>query len=282
MENIFNVPLDVVVTKRKSIRTYTLQPIPKEIKNQLSQYMSALSNPFDVKVSFHDLAVEEAENSKQLGTYGMIKGAKDFIGATVKKVDLSLEALGYEFEKLILYAASIDLGTCWLGGTFNKAGFAKEMEINEGDLFPIVTPIGYFGEKLRFKDFMIRSLAKSDQRKSWEELFFEGTLDNPLSIENAGDYAFALNMVQLAPSASNKQPWRIIKENNMFHFFECKAQGYSGKYDFDMQRIDMGIAACHFHLAAMERDLKGQFSKVNVQVKNIPDNFSYIFSWIIR
>lgn len=34
----------------------------------------------------------------------------------------------------------------------------------------------------------------------------------PLEKEEAGNYEAALEMVRIAPSASNKQPWRILKK----------------------------------------------------------------------
>lgn len=62
-------------------------------------------------------------------------------------MNMSLEALGYSFESLILYATSLGLGTCWLGGTFDHSGFASAMDLKEGYLFPAISPIGHFSGK---------------------------------------------------------------------------------------------------------------------------------------
>lgn len=56
---------------------------------------------------------------------------------------MALGALGYELEALILYLAHLEIGSCWLGGTFNRKGFAKAMNIGEGEMFPIIIPYGY-------------------------------------------------------------------------------------------------------------------------------------------
>lgn len=46
--------------------------------------------------------------------------------------------------------------------------------------------------------------------------FFDGTFDAALSKEKAGSLQELLEMVRLAPSAVNKQPWRVVsKEYNL-------------------------------------------------------------------
>ena len=46
-------------------------------------------------------------------------------------------------ESLILYATSLGLGTCWIGGTFKKGQFAKAIDLKGDEILPIVLPIGY-------------------------------------------------------------------------------------------------------------------------------------------
>jgi nitroreductase len=208
----------------------------------------------------------------------VIKGAKEYLGATVAKGDIALDALGYSFEKLVLYATSIGLGTCWLGGTFKRANFANAMEVKEDELFPIISPLGYPIEKKRFMDSMVRRIAKSDQRKSWEHLFFVNDFTHPMTKEEAGEFAYPLEMVRLAPSASNKQPWRIVKSGQTYHFY--KEKGYSVKMAYDIQEVDMGIAACHFHLAALEKGLIGEFKRLPTPSIAIPKDVDYRFSYV--
>lgn len=273
-------PVEDIVKMRYSVRTYTEQPISAQIIEQINDYMSKMTNPFSVKVNFSLLETKNSENSEKLGTYGVIKGSDNYIGATVAKGELALEALGYEFEKLILYLTSLNLGTCWLGGTFDRSSFANALEVNEKEIFPIITPFGYAANKKRLADTMVRKIAKSDQREPWNKLFFNKEFETILTKEDAGAYAFALEMVRLAPSASNKQPWRIIKDGSIYHFYEEKAKGYSDRFDYDIQKIDLGIAACHFHLAALEKDLTGELKKLKTPEIVVPENYIYTFSWI--
>ncbi|OPJ59711.1 nitroreductase family protein [Clostridium oryzae] len=280
MSGIFNIPFDKVVKTRTSIRNYSDAKISEEIREKIDAYINVLSGPFPVKVLFKLIESEAAANSAKLGTYGVIKGARNYIGAKVSKEEFSLEELGYEFEKLILYLTSLGLGTCWLGGTFKRDEFGKIMEVKEGDLFPVISPVGYAADKKHLTENIVRFIAKSDKRKPWEELFFNKDFLKPLSKLEAGEYRYLLEMLRLAPSAANKQPWRLVKDGSSYHFYEFKAKGYNDVLGYDIQRVDMGIAMCHFHLAAMEKELSGEFKKLSPNILNVPVDAQYVISWI--
>jgi hypothetical protein len=50
----------------------------------------------------------------------------------------------------------------------------------------------------------------------------------------------------------------------------------------DLQRIDLGIAMCHFQLSAQELGLDGEWQDANPQLTDTPANFEYIISFVIR
>jgi len=276
-----NYPIEKTVNARHSVRSYQKRSIPSEEKEKIRNYITGLTNPFSVDVSFQLLGNNPAETGEKLGTYGVIKGASDYVGASVAPCDLGLEALGYSFEQLILYLTSLGFGTCWLGGTFDRSAFAAAMKLKEGDLFPVISPIGYPQEKRRMIDSVTRWIAKSDQRLEWQDLFFKEDFSHSLTPAEAGDYAFPLEMLRLAPSAVNKQPWRIVQDQRGYHFYEAQSMK-KNKFGIDIQRTDIGIGACHFHLAALERDLSGKFvSQTNPGIQT-PEQMCYLFSWIVE
>ena len=272
--------VEQTVRTRRSVRTYEPTPLSAADQEKVLAYMQSVANPFNKEVVFRFAESSTEAGGERLGTYGMIKGAKYYIGAIVTDDVLALEALGYSFERLVLYATSLGLGTCWLGGTFNKSKFASIMGVKENQMLPIVSPIGYPAKQKRFMEKIVRATAHSDLRKDWSELFFENGFATPLSQSQAGDYAFALEMLRLAPSASNQQPWRIVKRAGTFHFYEMKSKRNESILGFDMQRIDMGIVACHFHIAAQERGLEGKFESLQETGIPAPENAVYRFSWI--
>lgn len=268
-----------VVRKRYSVRTFDKRPVEKEVKEKILAYADTLQNPLGPKMKIQFIEKEFAPNGEKLGTYGIIKGAELYLGATVPNEEYALEALGYAFEQLVLYTTSLGLGTCWLGGTFKRSAFMAAMKIDENDIFPILSPLGYPAGKKSVTEQIMRRATKADGRFQWKELFFKDDFEKVLSVEDAGDYGFALEMLRLAPSAVNKQPWRVVMSNNAIHFFEKHSlRGESGS--IDMQRIDVGIAICHFHLALLEADKEGHFER-KVPAFKIPGNMTYIVSWIV-
>ncbi len=59
-------------------------------------------------------------------------------------------------------------------------------------------------------------------------------------------------MVRWAPSAVNRQPWRVVVDGNEARFYEARTLGRPGAEGWDIQKIDMGIAMYHF-AAAVEQ-----------------------------
>jgi hypothetical protein len=111
-------------------------------------------------------------------------------------------------------------------------------------------------------------------------LFFDGDMNKPLSKDLAGEYATPLECVRLGPSASNNQPWRIVynKQQGIFHLYLKRTWGYD-KFNgrVDLQRIDMGIAMCHFELGARETGLSGTWEVANTNLDI--GNAEYIVTW---
>lgn len=277
-----NFLMEEAVSKRYSVRNYSDQEVDEEKIKAIQAFINFLDNPFGKKVSFHLFDLGETGEKQRLGTYGVIKGAKHYIGSSIKLDPMVLEALGYEFEAVVLYMAYLGLGTCWLGGTFNRKGFANAMTLEEGELLPIISPFGYAADKKHIKELAMRKLIKADQRKDWNKLFFINDFNTPLSKEEAGVFEFALEMVRLGPSASNKQPWRILCKDGAWHFYEYKEPGYSDYFSYDIQRVDMGIAAAHFDFSLKEKDIAGNFITDLAPDIITPKNVEYAFSWIKR
>lgn len=269
-------PLRKAVESRYSVRSYEERSLDNELKAQLISFFEQAENPFGPKVRMQFIEKNLSEHGEKLGTYGIIKGADCYIGVTVQKADFDLEALGYVFEQLVLYATSIGLGSCWLGGTFNRSAFTAAMDIREGELFPILSPIGYPAEKKSLTEKIMRSAVKAGVRLPWDKLFYNNSFSQPVTEGKAGEYNFAFEMLRLAPSAVNKQPWRLLIHGDTVHFY--KTRGAAEKLGIDMQRIDMGIAMAHFALAMKEQGTEGRFEKLNT-LPEAPENLQYIISW---
>lgn len=270
------------IKKRRSVRTYLKCSVEQEMESILKIIDSPKRGPFgnDMRLKLLNFSELERNEIKNLGTYGMIKGAKHFILSAISESEHVYEDCGYSFEKVILELTKLDLGTCWMGGTFNRASFASKMGLSENEILPIISPLGYPAKKMSLKESMIRKAIGADKRKPWDKIFFSGNIGVPLIWDDAGEYAISLESVRLAPSASNKQPWRIVKENNLFHFFLKRTKGYGRVLgSIDLQKVDMGIAMSHFELSCKELNLAGSWKTEKPDFKF--RDMEYIVSWIV-
>ncbi len=270
-----------VISKRRSVRTYKVGPISQELKEKLKKYIADVSSPFEPKTRFVLIDTDDMSPQTKLGTYGVINGAKTFICGVTEKVDRYEENIGYAFEKIILYATSLDLGTCWLGGTFNRSNFAKAAGLKENEIIPVVTPVGYAKEKRSFLDSVFVKSAGSDNRKDWSELFFDEDFGKPLKRDAEDRFTEVFDMVRIAPSARNKQPWRIVKNGGMFHFYLSRALGYKETVGYDIQRLDIGIAMCHFEIIIQELGLTGKWIDQAPEI-TLEKNTEYIISYVVE
>lgn len=277
----FGEPIEKIIRKRKSVRTYSRLPIQEEVKENILQYFKQLKGPYPVEIRFQliDRLKIRTEEKIKLGTYGMIQGASFFIASAVRNEDHYLEQLGYIFEKLILFITSRGLGTCWMAGTFNKSEFSKAMRIEKDEILPIVTPIGYESWIKSPIDLFIKPIPALKIRKPWNSLFFKNDFSTILQRVDAGSYTMPLEMVRLAPSASNKQPWRIVYGSECFHFYLAHDAVYAYRYLYDIQKIDMGIAMCHFESMANELGLKGRWEIQAPVINNVPKGSEYVITW---
>jgi hypothetical protein len=74
-----------------------------------------------------------------------------------------------------------------------------------------------------------------------------------------------------------KSLWRVVKTSNSYDFYlERNKIAKSNHAEDNLHEIDMGIAMCHFELAARELGLKGSFE--NLLLPPVDCN-KYIISW---
>jgi len=241
------------IKARRSVRTFDGQPIGEEVKEKLLLCMKEIENPFQIPVGFTFMSAKE--NGLLCP---VVSGADLYVGGKIKNVPWANAAFGYSFTIFVLIAQSLGLGTVWLGGTMNRAAFEKATGLGEDEMMPCASPVGYPAEKMSVREVMMRKGIKADERLDFEELFFDGSFEMPLTKENANELTVLLEMVRLAPSAVNKQPWRVVIRDHKAHFYLKRSKGFG--YDkLDMQMIDMGIALCHFDLAAKANNLQAVF-----------------------
>jgi nitroreductase len=276
-----------IIGRRFSCRTYDPRPIEPGLRDRLTKVLAASSTgPLGTKARFELVSAGEDDLTalKGLGTYGFIKGARGFIIGAVEQGEKNIEDYGYLLERAILFATDNGLGTCWLGGTFSKSSFSRKISLKETEILPAVVALGYVADKPRWFDPLIRRSAGSDSRLPWNELFFDGTFRTALSVDACGHFATPLEMLRQGPSASNKQPWRVIRDGTRWHFYLQRTKGYGERNRAlfklaDMQRIDIGIAMCHFELTLLEMGLSGEWLLSEQSIEKPDEMTEYVVTW---
>jgi nitroreductase len=275
-----------LIDRRYSCRTYLEQPISPEDQEALEECMArSTRGPLGTPARFGLVAASSDDEGalKRLGTYGFIKGARGFIVGAVRKGPGDLEDYGYLLEEVILEATRIGLGTCWLGGTFTRSTFTSRFGgVGRDEVIPAVVSTGYPGDDGAER---IRQREEGTRRFPPGELFFAGEPGVPLGAETDG-YDEALEAVRMAPSATNKQPWRIVRRGDDWHFYLFRTKGYGkGSPWFkllriaDLQRVDMGIAMCHFELVARQSGLDGGWSVADPGLALPGPGIEYTATW---
>ena len=244
-----------LIRKRRSVRTFDGRPVSGEDAEKILSFASSLEDPFGIPVSWKILSAAEHGLSSKV-----IVGADTWLAGKMKIVPRAEEAFGYLFEKISLYALSLGIGTTCIAGTMDRPAFEKAVELGEGEVMPCVTPLGPPAAKMSVREGLMRKGVGADERMDFGSLFFDGDLSTPLSREKAGRLAEALELVRLAPSAVNKQPWRVSVDGSRVCFFEKRSRGYKGKDGWDIQKIDMGIALSHFELGLEEAGISFSLS----------------------
>jgi len=284
-------PASQLIRRRYSCRFYRPEPIGAAQQRLLAESMVANTmGPLGSRARFALVAAKPGDDSalRRLGTYGFIKGATGFIVGAVRRAPNDLEDYGYLLERVVLSATGLDLGTCWLGGTFTRSTFVRRFGgLERDETMPAVVSVGLIGDDGSER---IREREEGSRRLPSSELFLERRFGEPLDIAAgsvAGAYAEALEAVRMAPSATNKQPWRLVRDGAAWHFYLRRTKGYGkGSALFtvlriaDLQRVDLGIAMCHFELVARERGLAGDWVVRDPGIPLPGKDTEYVVTWV--
>jgi len=216
---------------RRSNRKYIATPIDHDIVEKLRASIEKYN-----KIS--NLSIQLILNNKEpfnglRKSYGMFSGVDNYIALVGQISDENLkEKSGYYGEKLVLEATQLGLGTCWVGGTFDKKSCV--CKVKKGEIFYCVITIGNIAAKLSFKENLILKVMHR-KTKSVSEMY-ESDSEVPEWFLNG------MQAVQKAPSAVNMQP--------VTFYFKNGVVSASVKDISAHQPIDMGIAKLHFELGA--------------------------------
>lgn len=256
------------ISLRRSVRSFNGKPLTEDQEKAILDSIKNASSPFGGHYTIQLVNVDDQEEFKP-STYGVIKGAKTYLLLGIDDDERSWLSGGYAMEQVVLEATAMQLGSCWVSGTFKNSTFANVAKFPEGQKLVAVVPIGVPANQKSFMERIMRSFAKCGTRKPFNTMFFMNNFNTPLSPE--GEYVKPLEMMRWAPSAVNAQPWRALVKGNQVDFY------YSGEGIAKV--LDMGIGLCHFSLACEAMGVVGAYVTNNMPEPG-PEGTHYLISFI--
>lgn len=216
---------------RISRRTYNNKPLNEKQVETLQDSIKAMNSKYNLNIQ---LVIGNGDAFSKLSkSYGMFSGVQNYIALIGKSKDENLmERIGSAGEEIVLAATCIGLGTCWVGGTFDKK--SCKCELNDDESIVCVIPVGETPNNQTLKEKLIRKAAHHSTKKIDEMI----TSDIPLPEW----ITECMEAVQKAPSAINKQPVKFVYQNGILTASVDNPNTYQG--------IDLGIAKYHFSCAA--------------------------------
>lgn len=217
--------LKEAILARHSVRRYIDKPIEPEKLNNLRSAVEEVNRAANLNIQ---LVTDEpkafAESSFLFFKYGAFSGVRNYL--VMAAPNKCREDLGFYGEKLVLLAQTLGLNSCWVGLTYKEV--SGVFSLRPEDKLHCVISLGYgVNQGVQHKMKNIESFIDGSTLNTAPEWFIEG-----------------LKAVSLAPSAVNQQKYCFsLLENNIV---EVKSKislvGYT--------QIDLGIAKCHFEIAA--------------------------------
>ena len=280
------------IRSRISVRTYADTALTKDEEEALHRaFTEAVPGPFGAIPRFllatRDEIEDEASHATsvqgglRIGTYGMIVGPRAFMAGVVAKRPFACVDFGYCLEGIVLRATELGLGTCWIGGAFGRGAIARALLASKDEFVPATVPIGRPAERRTLQDRIVRGSARAGTRKDPSELFFEVEEDGSLApLHGAGEWAEPLEAVRIGPSASNKQPWRLVvdrRKGESLHLVMHEDQRYNNMLGVvKLQELDMGIAMRHVEVAARAIGLGGSWKRLETDPIALEEPRRYI------
>lgn len=251
---------------RRSVRNFNGKPLPPETVEQLLSFAESTKSPFGGNVTIR-LKAFDLKGTYKPSTYGMISGAVDFFLIGLEHTPESALTTGFRFEQVVLKATQMGLGTCWIAATFKGTDFDAGQEWPAGEQLTIICPVGVPAVQ-SIKEKLTRLTLRSNSRKPFASLFFKNNFTTPLTAEDT--FGEALEMMRIAPSSTNSQPWRALVSGDSVHFY------YKPKSEASV--LDCGIGLCHFSATEEFNGHKGEYFKASDAPAPIED-WKYLISY---
>lgn len=242
------------IEMRRSRRTYSPHPLDRATLNVIQSLVDAVNQ----NAGLHFRLVEDGK-----APFTIFTGSFSYIAVCAQDTEKARIQCGYYGESIVLQCVYHGLGTCWVTGTYDENKVYDALDIPKDEMLYGVIVIGRVKPKLSTKEKIMYN-ATHKNSKTYQNMFEVCDAKLPPY------YEYAMQLVEKAPSATNRRPVHFKYENGVI----------SGSVDtpYSDKSIDFGIAQLHFQLGAAAKGLKGEwdytgrFCTMDDKVIKFPEN----------
>lgn len=216
---------------RKSIRKYKMKALEENILEDILKFAKTIPM-LNKELSVEYKLVDMLNEPIQMGGLFSIKAPYYLCLYTTKEDGYGMNA-GNIIQQVSLYLTSKGIGSCILGMTKVKKGFAEIVDHEHvitlafGEAENEIYRTAEHAKRDELSDIVI---YKEDVRRNIQDL---------------------LQAVRLAPSSMNQQPWKFVVYDKRIHIFTKKHIIKAGPTKL-MNEIDMGCCIAHLLVATEE------------------------------
>ena len=127
-----------LIRGRRSVRSFAGEPLRQEDAARILAFANELENPYELPIEWKLL---DRKNDNL--SVPVVTGTDTYIAGKMQRTAHAEEAFGYTFEKVVLFAQSLGVGTTWIAGTMDRKAFEHAMHLSENEVMPCVSPLGY-------------------------------------------------------------------------------------------------------------------------------------------
>ena len=207
------------MNERHSVRRYINKPLEPETAAALEKIIEECNAESGLHIQL--VKNEPKAFDGAMAHYGNFSGVTNYIAVIGKKGAGFEEKCGYYGEKIVLFAQTLGLNTCWVALTFKKVPSAYK--VNSGEKLEIVISVGY-GE----------TQGKERKTRTADEI-------SNITAVSPDWFRKGVEAALLAPTATNQQKFTLTLEGD-----KVKAKAGFSYYT----KVDLGIVKYHFELGS--------------------------------
>lgn len=207
------------IRSRHSVRQYKDQPIEPELRALLADEIEKINAESGLNIQL--VCDEPKAFDSFMAHYGNFTGVSNYFAIAYKKGEDAQEKIGYYGERLVLFAQSVGLHTCWVALTYKRV--PEAIKISKDEKLSLVISVGHGRNRgIAHRSKPILTLAPDyDTAPEW----FKNGVDAAL----------------LAPTATNQQKFTLTLEGD-----KVRAKAGLGFYS----KMDLGIVKYHFEIGS--------------------------------